>query len=133
MKLRIKGNSLRFRLTKSEVADLLIKGRVEDTVVYGSTADARLTYAVQQSATAEAITSHSTPQTVSVLIPVADVRRWVEGESVGIYGSLDTGAGLLALLVEKDFACLDRSDVDNADTFPNPLAAAMCRTVPEAE
>jgi hypothetical protein len=29
----------------------------------------------------------------------------------------------LAVLVEKDFACLDRGDEENADTFPHPHAA----------
>lgn len=32
----------------------------------------------------------------------------------------------LELILEKDFACLDRSDADNHDTFPNPLIGASC-------
>jgi hypothetical protein len=32
----------------------------------------------------------------------------------------------LDLIVEKDFACLDLSDADNEDTFPNPLVGTTC-------
>jgi len=34
--------------------------------------------------------------------------------------------GSLALLIEKDFACLDRSEEDNEDTFPNPNTGTKC-------
>jgi len=31
------------------------------------------------------------------------------------------------VIVEKDFACLDRSDEGNKDTFANPLAGPNCQ------
>ena len=34
-------------------------------------------------------------------------------------------AGSLEVVVEKDFACLDRSDEGNSDNFANPLAGAV--------
>jgi len=34
--------------------------------------------------------------------------------------------GSLALLIEKDFACLDQSEADNEDTFPNPNVGTRC-------
>jgi hypothetical protein len=34
--------------------------------------------------------------------------------------------GWLKIAVEKDWACLDDSDEDNADTFPNPNQGANC-------
>jgi hypothetical protein len=46
---------------------------------------------------------------------------------VGIYATVDRGEnGTLNLVVEKDFACLDLSDADNLDTFPNPELGAVC-------
>lgn len=30
------------------------------------------------------------------------------------------------LLVEKDFACLDGTNTDNEDTFPNPNIGMVC-------
>jgi hypothetical protein len=32
----------------------------------------------------------------------------------------------LQILIEKDFACIDGTDQENADTFPNPLAGLKC-------
>ena len=29
------------------------------------------------------------------------------------------------ILIEKDFACLDRNDADNEGTYPNPLANCL--------
>jgi hypothetical protein len=44
-------------------------------------------------------------------------------DQVGIAEDISLGSlGSLALLIEKDFACLDRSEEDNQDTFPNPNA-----------
>jgi hypothetical protein len=46
---------------------------------------------------------------------------------VGIAEEIGLGnLGSLGLLIEKDFACLDRSDKDNEDTFPNPNAGKQC-------
>jgi hypothetical protein len=45
----------------------------------------------------------------------------------GVYSSLEIGsAGSLDVNVEKDFACLDRGDEENRDTFANPHAAGIC-------
>jgi hypothetical protein len=32
----------------------------------------------------------------------------------------------LQVLIEKYFACLDKPDEENVDTFPNPLAGTKC-------
>lgn len=45
---------------------------------------------------------------------------------MGIYATADLGSrGTLELSIEKDFACLDRSDADNLVTFAIPLARAV--------
>ena len=54
-------------------------------------------------------------------------RRWADStKQVGVYGHLDVWNGGLALLFEKDFACLDGTDAGNEDTFPNPNVGAVC-------
>jgi hypothetical protein len=51
----------------------------------------------------------------------------VDTNQVGIYSSVDLGPrGVLELIVEKDFACLDLSDANNADAFPNPGVECIC-------
>ena len=64
---------------------------------------------------------------MTVLIPADQANAWGVTDQVGIAEDISLGnLGSLALLIEKDFACLDRSDEDNQDTFPNPNAGAKC-------
>jgi len=66
-----------------------------------------------------------------VIARTAELARvWGTTDQVGIAEEIDLGeVGLLALLVEKDFACVERRDEDNGDTFDNPHASANCRPV----
>jgi hypothetical protein len=52
------------------------------------------------------------------------VRCWSLETEVGIYARVPLGAEeSLEVIVEKDFACLDRNDEESTDTFANPLLA----------
>jgi hypothetical protein len=127
MKLRITGKSLRLRVTQSELAKLLDAGRIDETVYLGPGEDSRLTYALQHRVSAIYTSLHYEDHELTVLLSTAEVKTWAETSQVGIYASVDLGAqGGLDILVEKDFACLDLSDADNIDTFPNPNAGAVC-------
>jgi hypothetical protein len=126
MKLRIKGNSLRLRVSPSEMEQLLQSGRVEETIYFGADEDARLTYALEHSAQAGALTVLYRPQKVTVLVSSNEARNWAEGDGVGIYGAAGSGHGPLELAIEKDFACLDKNDAENNDTFPNPKEGLVC-------
>ncbi len=127
MKLRIKGNSLRLRVTRSELAKVLAGDCVEETVHFAPEASARLTYALHQDPSAQTPTVRYADGRVSVLLPTAQAHVWGVTDQVGISEEIDMGTlGSLKLLVEKDFACLDRSHEDNQDTFVNPHAGATC-------
>jgi hypothetical protein len=47
MKLRIRGNSLRFRTTRSEIAKLIETGRIEEEVFFAADNQCKLTYALE--------------------------------------------------------------------------------------
>jgi hypothetical protein len=126
MKLRIQGNSLRLRVSRSEVARFGEMGRVAETIRFAPEPEAALTYALESSVDANEIGVRWQPGEVAVVIPATAARKWAEGEGVGLYGDCGVGEGRLSVLVEKDFACLDRSDADNADTFPHPLHGTVC-------
>jgi hypothetical protein len=126
MKLRIKGNSLRFRISPTEMARLLEHGRIEDTIHFGFEQEAKLTYALEHAPEAGKIAARYTRQEVTVAIPTAKARAWAEGQEVGLYGESETRTGVLELAIEKDFACLDKGDDLNADTYPNPKQGAAC-------
>ena len=126
MKLRIQGISLRLRLAPSEVSHLLETGRVEDTIYFTSDENARLTYALEHTGTAIAISVRWAPQHVAVVIPTEQVRRWAGSQETGLYGEVHTSHGLLKLAIEKDFACLDKTAAENIDRFPNPRQGSAC-------
>jgi len=64
---------------------------------------------------------------VTIKIPSDQATDWGVTDQVGIAANISPGAqGSLALLLEKDFACLDRSDEENQDTFANPNSTAIC-------
>jgi len=127
MKLRIKGNSLRLRISRSEVSKLLEGDCLEETIRFAPEACARFTYALKQDRLVRRPTVQYTENRVAVLIPADQANVWGITEQVGIAEDISLGnLGSLALLIEKDFACLDRSDEDSDDAFPNPNAGATC-------
>jgi hypothetical protein len=55
------------------------------------------------------------------------LERWAGGDEVGVYAEVALGGDQsLSVAIEKDYACLDRSDAENEDTFQNPNLAAVC-------
>lgn len=127
MKLRIKGNSLRLRVSRSELARLARGNRVQETICFSAQPDAKLTYALELGESSTETTVRYEPQEVTVQIPPELARQWQSSDLVGLSNTTDLGpAGVLSILVEKDFACLDGNDADNDDTFPNPSVGLTC-------
>ena len=127
MKLRIKGNSLRLRIARSEVARLLAGDFLEETIRFTPEAGAKFTYALQGDTSVSKPTIQYTENKVAILIPANQANVWGATDQVGIAENISLGDfGSLALLIEKDFACLDGSEEDNHDTFANPHAGATC-------
>ena len=122
MKLRIRGDSIRLRLTQAEVKRLADEGRVEDSTRFGP--DERFTYAIAFGGST--LSATLSPRAIEVTLPSDVARAWATGDSVGIEGTRDLGDGsTLRILVEKDFACLTkRPHEDDTDAFPNPNASS---------
>jgi len=116
MKLRIRGNSIRLRLLKSEVAQLAEIGAVSEATDFGD--GAALIYRIVSDPDSDAVTASFADGIVTVSLPKADALDWAnDDDKVGI----EAESGGLSILVEKDFACLTRTeDPDNLDAFPNP-------------
>lgn len=127
MKLRIKGNSIRLRVSRSELERFLSGSRIEETIHFAPEANARFTYALESASQAASVAVRYQPQEVTVVLSQDQARIWSAESEVGVYTSVEIGsAGSLEVIVEKDFACLDRSDEENSDTFANPHAGAVC-------
>jgi hypothetical protein len=127
VKLRINGNSLRLRVSRSELARFQAGDRIEETIHFSAAPEATLTYALESALKPSPVTVRYGSREVTVILSQDRARIWGAESEVGVYATLDVGpAGSLEVVVEKDFACLDRSDEDNSDTFANPLARATC-------
>lgn len=121
MKVRIKGNSLRLRIPRSELDKFVRLGRIEETVCFGTAEYERQTWALEHSSDTRAATVRFAPPEIAAVFPSAQVKQWAASEEVGIYATVDLGKrGSLEVIVEKDFACIHGSAEENQDAFPNP-------------
>lgn len=122
MKLRIKGNSIRLRLLRSEVERLCSAGVISDEIRFGTATDQALKYSIAASDGIEETTVQFTDNQILVLLPASVAMDWTGSDRVGIEALIDVGNETeLAVLIEKDFECVGRpDDPDRADTFPNP-------------
>jgi hypothetical protein len=117
MKFRVRGDSLRLRLTKSEVADLVSKGFIENQIRLGAGSGCTFVYRVESVVTSNVAVTYQGNQ-LCVRVPAHEVIEWAQSEQVGIYSQESWG---LRLAIEKDFKCLaPRSGEDESDAFDNP-------------
>ena len=114
MKIRIKGNSLRFRLTKSDVAQFAEDGYAEETTDFGNHV---FTYAVQKN-NLHNLSAVFENSKITLFMPERMADEWAITDKVG-FEYTENG---LHLLIEKDFKCLDNVAEDQSDNYPNPLA-----------
>src|ERR1700756_3800499 len=112
MKIRIKGSSIRYRLTRSDVARAK-EGYLEEQVDFAGTP---LVYALQITEGQELTCSYINNK-ITLNVPRAAIESFSDTDVVG-YDNQDGG---VYLLVEKDFTCLDEVDEDQSDNYPNPL------------
>ena len=119
MKVRIRGNSLRFRLTRSEVKTWVETGGLSDSIALAADVGASLTYGlILHPETTWSVHFHESRLEVSVPEPAA--RQWAQTEQVGLEHSFSWG---LRVAVEKDFHCLEhRPGEDDSDAFDRPRA-----------
>jgi hypothetical protein len=125
MKLRLKGNSVRIRLDRRDIERLIDEGRVDDAVRFGP--GLAFSYAVEIGpAPRERPRASYAPGHLLIQINPEDAEEWLAGDRVGFDHLQDVEGGVVRVLLEKDFACIDRplgEEADDAYAFPNPSAA----------
>lgn len=114
MKIRISGNSIRLRLTQTEVGQFVNLGEVNSTCQIGNDL---LTYSIIQEET-DFIFAQMSGQSITIIVPIELAQHWDTDDRVG-FDTIDKNG--LYILIEKDFQCLKpRSHEDESDNFPNP-------------
>jgi hypothetical protein len=100
MKLWIRGNSLRFRVSKTELAQIAETGKAEDTIPFSS--EQSLRYAIEVRPTA-AITALFSGTEIVVSLPKPRLDLWLRPNEISVEGSQPIGRGkVLQIVLEKD-------------------------------
>jgi hypothetical protein len=122
LKLRVRDNSIRLRLSQSEVelvrADGLVRGSVPFAGSYS------FDYVLESSPATVKPEAHISNNVLTVRVPETEIHSWADSEDVSISArQILDGGDHLSILVEKDFACLaPREGEDETDMYPHPKA-----------
>jgi hypothetical protein len=104
MKLRIKGNTIRLRLSKPEVERLSVEGVVQEQTNFGNTS---LMYAIQKEIDGTAIKAAYHNNRLTVYVPENLIGDWPINNVISLDNRLADGSlPELYILVEKDFKCI---------------------------
>ncbi|MEL7251780.1 MAG: hypothetical protein AAFO03_25390 [Bacteroidota bacterium] len=120
MKLRILNNSLRLRLSQSEVRELADQHSVRATTHFPG--GVTFSYAIRQTTGIDQPQATYSDQGITLLLPATMANDWANGNDISLRASSPLPDGNeLTILVEKDFQCLtDRPHEDESDLFPHP-------------
>ncbi|MFN8165852.1 MAG: hypothetical protein U0X76_06695 [Bacteroidia bacterium] len=119
MKIRIKGNTVRIRLSKSEVSYFATHHAIEETTEFGN---AVFRYGLHASDSHDNFSASFENNTITLLIPQKMADHWTGSNQIGFENEMEIGNGKkLYLLLEKDFKCLDETHEDQSDNYEHPF------------
>jgi hypothetical protein len=117
MKIRIKGNSIRIRLSKLEVKKLCNEKEISETTQFPNSI---FTYKLMAKDINE-LAADYLENVMYVYFPERETLTWYDANLITYKGSMQLANGNnLSIIVEKDFVCLDHTDEDQSDNYPNP-------------
>lgn len=120
MKIRIRGNSIRIRLTKTEVDTLAASGIVEEVTQFPT---GSFTYILRSTNGIEHLKAELDNNAIIMHIPNNVASTWNSNNIIGYdHKQVLPDGNILSLLVEKDFKCIDASgNEDQSDNYENPM------------
>jgi hypothetical protein len=122
MKLRIHDNSIRLRLSRTEVELFAATGHIFEALEFGGVSD--FTYVLETSESHEVIRATHGAHGISILVPRTLAQKWTTTDQVGISDTQPLPGGRnLQILIEKDFKCIHQNAEGDEDSYPNPLAS----------
>lgn len=120
MKIRIKGNSIRYRLTKSEVETFCKTGFFEESTDFDNVT---FKYALKAKVGITMLDAKFEANTITLFLEKSKSDDWFKTDEIGFKHSILSKNGTeLSLLLEKDFVCMDETTEDQSDNYPNPKA-----------
>ncbi|MFB6455488.1 hypothetical protein ACE38W_09485 [Chitinophaga sp. Hz27] len=123
MKIRLRANSIRYRLDKIDMELLETVGKVESITHIGT----GTLHFVIRGKDIPAPTAKLEHDGVHLLLPIPQLQLWISSGDVGFSLDIPNADGSnLAILVEKDFKCLTDRAEDDSESFDNPMASKNC-------
>ena len=118
MKIRIKENSLRIRLLKSEVNKLVTGINLQEQTCFTSNI---LTYALKIKEDDGELSADFEDNIITMYVPKKLLTNWDTNAVVGFNTNMKINETTnLFLLLEKDFVCTDTTTEDQSDNFTDP-------------
>jgi hypothetical protein len=118
MKIRIKDNSIRYRLTKSEVKQLCTAHLLASSTQFVTGV---FHYQIIVKENIDALDASFANNTITLFFPMQEALVWYDSDRITYENTVATSDGnSLKLLLEKDFVCLDHSTEDQSDNYQNP-------------
>ena len=119
MKLRIKNNSVRFRLSQDDLRRFLETGRIEERLKFGDLDEQQFIYSLERVDRSEEMTAIYHGGRLNVLVPLDRSNIWAETEHDALEGTFTSRSGKqISLSVEKDLECLHKETPAEDDAFP---------------
>jgi len=112
MKIRILNNTIRYRLTRSEVTTLGETGMIEAQTSFTGNS---LHYAIEQYSEQQLRVTFKANR-ITLYMPKQMIDELQNSSQVGF----EDTTGPVSILIEKDFVCLDNRAEDQSDNYPNP-------------
>ena len=119
MKLRIRGNSIRLRLTKTEVDAFQEFGSIADVLEIPG---GPISYALEK-CQEDKLNVKRLGDSIRVGLPTAMANQWLSDDCVGFKEQQSIGVRNIDITVEKDFQCttpVDSGEEIADDLYPNP-------------
>ena len=118
MKIRIKGNSIRLRLTKTDVKNLKDFGKIEEKTVFNETNIFEYTLEIDDNISE--ISAKFDQNKISILLSKKNAEILTKTNEITVQGNQDNGSeNGLFVLIEKDLECLDATNEDQSDMYEN--------------
>lgn len=119
MKIRIKGNSIRYRLSKTEIANFRKNGYLEEITEFPN--GPCFYYRLERNNEIENLEASFSDNRICITVPGKIADEWTTTDIVGYDHKMKIGEEKeLFLLIEKDFVCLDHTLEDQSDNYENP-------------
>lgn len=127
MKIRIRRDSIRLRLSQKEVAQIATGEMVQDVTRFPQ--GEKFSYCLDASSTIKEIEARLEDHRIIIVMPTKKALAWASSNEVALKANLPiqkNSGDQLFILIEKDFQCLkarENESEDESDLFINPNAA----------